>query len=199
MMTTKTRILTLSFAIATICATAPVLAQPMPNPPPFSVFDQNNNGVITPAEFAATHAQHMTERAAAGMPMRGAGNPPNFADVDQNGDGLLQPDEFATLAQTRGRGGMPPDGGMGMGMGRGMGRNMPSFADFDLNGDGSLSEKEFYEARAGRIKERSEQGYQMRGLANAPTFAEMDRNNDGRIDSQEFTSAQMQHRQAPPR
>ncbi|MBK1695105.1 hypothetical protein CKO09_10195 [Chromatium weissei] len=196
-MKTKARILTLSFTIAAICATAPVLAQlPMPIPPPFTVFDQNNDGVITPAEFAATHTQHMNERAAGAMPMRGAGNSPHFADFDRNGDGLLQPAEFAELAQMRGRGGMSSDGG---GMGRGMGRNMPSFADFDLNGDGSLIEKEFYEARAIRIKERSEQGYQMRGLANAPTFAELDQNSDGRIDAQEFAAAQMRHRQSMPR
>lgn len=263
-MTNTPRKFALSFAIAAICAAAPALAQPLPGPPPFAVFDQNSDGVITPAEFAATHEQRLTERAAAGMAMRGAMNPPNFADFDTNGDGRLQPDEFAALAQKRGRSGMNPGGmgaglteqeynahlnahsaagtamrgganppqfadvdqngdgrvspeeftaahqmpnqnrpGMGMGpnggMGRGMGRNMPSFADFDLNSDGSLTEKEFYEARANRIKERSEQGYPMRGLANAPSFAEIDRNGDGRVDPDEFAAAQMQHRQAPQR
>jgi len=73
----------------------------------------------------------------------------------------------------------------------------PSFANFDLNHDGAITEQEFGEARAQRIKERSEQGYQMRGLANAPAFAEFDRNGDGRLDPTEFTNLAAQHR--PPR
>ena len=96
-------------------------------------------------------------------------------------------------------GGMGPGPGMGigpgMGMGRGMGRNMPSFADFDLDGNGSLTEQEFYQARANRIAERSQQGYPMRNLPNAPTFQSLDANGDGRLDPQEFAAGQAQHRQ----
>lgn len=62
-----------------------------------------------------------------------------------------------------GQGAMPPFGGIGPGRGpgagRGMVRNMPSFSEFDRNGDGSISEQEFDQARANRIKERSQQGY----------------------------------------
>ncbi len=76
-----------------------------------------------------------------------------------------------------------------------MGRNMANFGEFDLNGDGFLTEKEFYEARANRIKERSQQGYPMRNLANAPAFSALDLNGDGRVDPQEFATARAQHRQ----
>ncbi|MCF7995726.1 MAG: hypothetical protein K9L88_12900, partial [Chromatiaceae bacterium] len=48
--------------------------------------------------------------------------------------------------------------------------------------------------RAERIKERSQQGYQMRNLANAPSFEDVDQNGDGQIDKEEFESAQLQHR-----
>jgi hypothetical protein len=98
-----------------------------------------------------------------------------------------------------GQGAMPPFGGIGPGRGpgagRGMGRNMPSFSEFDLNGDGSITEQELDQARANRIKERSQQGYPMRNLANAASFKSMDLNGDGRITAQEFSTAQAQHRQ----
>ena len=84
---------------------------------------------------------------------------------------------------------------MGMGPGASMGRNMPAFAEFDLNGDGALTEQEFDEARANRIKERSQQGYPMRNLANAPSLEAIDQNGDGRITPDEFTAAQAQHHQ----
>ena len=81
----------------------------------------------------------------------------------------------------------PPGGGMGW--------QAPAFTEFDLDGNGVLTEAEFYQARAQRIAERSQQGYAMRGLANAPEFGEIDRNGDGQVDATEFTSAQARHRQ----
>ena len=91
----------------------------------------------------------------------------------------------------------PPGGGWGPGggMGRGMGWQAPAFTEFDLDDNGVLTEAEFYQARAQRIAERSQQGYAMRGLANAPEFGEIDRNGDGQVDATEFTSAQARHRQ----
>jgi Ca2+-binding EF-hand superfamily protein len=72
---------------------------------------------------------------------------------------------------------------------------MPSFAEFDLNGDGILNEQEFYEARANRIAERSQQGYMMRNLENAPPFNALDLDGDGRLRPDEFASGQAQHMQ----
>ncbi|EIC20886.1 EF-hand domain-containing protein [Thiorhodovibrio frisius] len=194
----KTRTLVLSVAMIVAGGAPLALAQP-PGPMPFTVFDQDSDGIVTEQEFNSIRAERMAARAAAGAPMNGAANAPTFADFDSNGDGQLMPDEFAAGQQARmqGRPGMGPGmgAGMGSGQGMGMGRNMPTFTEFDLNADGSLSEQEFYEARANRIAERSKQGYQMRNLANAPAFGEVDLNNDGLVDPQEFATAQAHHRQ----
>lgn len=71
---------------------------------------------------------------------------------------------------------------------------MPAFQAFDLNGDGVLRQEEFQQARAMRIRERSEQGYLMRNLQNAPAFSEIDSNGDGVVTPAEFDAAQAQHR-----
>ncbi|QIK37698.1 EF-hand domain-containing protein [Caldichromatium japonicum] len=81
----------------------------------------------------------------------------------------------------------------------GRGWQAPSFAEFDLNGDGHLTEAEFNEVRAKRVAERSQQGYPMRGLANAPTFKDFDRNGDGKVTPDEFTATQAQHHPVPGR
>lgn len=74
---------------------------------------------------------------------------------------------------------------------------MPRWTDFDSNGDGRLSESEFLQGRAQRIAERSQQGYAMRGLANAPDFATLDRNGDGYLDQAEFGAVQSHHMRPP--
>ncbi|WP_328983428.1 EF-hand domain-containing protein [Thiorhodovibrio winogradskyi] len=90
-------------------------------------------------------------------------------------------------------------GGGGMQGGRGAGRMMPSFSDFDADGDGQITQEEFEQARAERIAERSSQGYQMRGLADAPSFADLDTNGDGTLDEKEFaTGAAKRHGQPRP-
>lgn len=78
------------------------------------------------------------------------------------------------------------------GMGRGMGRNMPTFAEYDLNGDGAIVAPEFNAARAKRISERAQQGYQMRNLGRAPSFKDLDRDGDGTISAEEFSAHQAQ-------
>jgi Ca2+-binding EF-hand superfamily protein len=74
-----------------------------------------------------------------------------------------------------------------------MGGQMPPFSSFDANSDGFISEDELAQGRAERIKERSQQGYRMRNLADAPSFDAIDQNNDGQLDRQEFATAQRQH------
>lgn len=73
---------------------------------------------------------------------------------------------------------------------KGMGRNMPSFADFDLNDDGAITETEFYEARAARIKEHTQEGRRMKNLANAPSFDDIDADDDGSVSPDEFGAHQ---------
>jgi hypothetical protein len=66
------------------------------------------------------------------------------------------------------------------------GRHFPDFASFDTDGDGSITLTEFEQSRAQRIADRSQQGYPMRGLANAPTFEQLDLNQDGVLDNLEW-------------
>jgi Ca2+-binding EF-hand superfamily protein len=201
--TTPRSIMAVTIAAA-FAAPLALAQQPSPRGPmTFSAFDLDGDGIVIEQEFDTARAQRMAERAAQGAPMRGAANAPAFSDFDLNGDGRLTPEEFATVQQSRIRGrpgggmgpgaGMGPGGGMGMGPGAGMGRNMPAFAEFDLNSDGVLTEQEFYEARANRIAERSQQGYPMRNLANAPSFETIDLSGDGRITPDEFSAGQAQH------
>jgi len=168
----------------------------------FTQFDRNNDGVVTEEEFNQARSERRATRSDTGAPMRGMPHAPAFSDIDQNGDGQITGQEFADVrAQRMGnRGGMGPGMGMGPGAGPGMGRmggQMPAFSSFDADGDGLLSEDEFAQGRAQRIKERSQQGYPMRNLANAPAFDAIDQNGDGQIDQQEFQSAQMQHQRMP--
>lgn len=222
-MSTRQSACILVAAIAAACGGLPALAQPpgvpAQGPMTFTTFDQDGNGIVTEQEFDSARAQRMAARAGAGAPMRGAANAPSFADFDQNGDGKLTAAEFTTVQQARmqarpgmgmgpGAGMGPGSGGgpglepsMGPGMGRGMGRNMPRFTEFDLNSDGVLTEQEFYQARAKRIAQRSQQGYPMRNLPSAPAFSDLDLDASGRVDPREFATAQAQHRQqmmAPP-
>lgn len=176
-----TRHFILAAAIAGAMLPLQAFAQNAPGqgPLPFSTYDQNSDGSVSPEEFKAVRAQRQAE----GRPMR---NAPSFADLDSNHDGKLSAEEFAAR----------PNGPMGRGRGAGAGPgSMPAFADFDLNKDGKITEEEFTEARAARISKRATEGYQMRGLANAPAFADMDSNHDGALSPEEFSDAQARHRQ----
>lgn len=188
-------------ALATPTAFAQGTSVPAQGPMTFAAFDRDGNGVVTEDEFNRARAERMAARAAAGGQMRGAASAPSFGDFDVNGDGQMSADEFARVQQSRmqSRSGMGAGtgsgAGQGAGMGRGMGMNRPSFEDFDLDGNGTLTEKEFYEARAKRIAERSQQGYPMRNLSSAPAFSAIDLDGNGLVDAQEFATAQTQHRQ----
>jgi len=192
--------------IATIGLCLPLAAQsqtPAPRgPDPFSAYDRNGDGSISPEEFDAHRQARMQSRAEDGRMMRNAGNAPAFSDFDSNGDGRLSPDELA--AGQRRQFMQRPGGGPGMGAGMGPGaaapqngmpgpgvrRNMPAFADFDLNGDGRIDPDEMQQARQARITERAEAGYPMRGLQNMPAFEEIDSNGDGSVSPDEFARHQ---------
>ena len=155
--------------------------------PHFSDLDLNGDGLLTPDEIAAYRQSRMQGRGRGGMGsdpgMRGQG--PGMG----SGSGVGP------------RGGGNPGSGppaapmTDPGYGGGMARNMPTFAMFDLDGNGVLTKQEFEQARANRIKERSQAGYRMRNLATAPSFDELDRNGDGWINPGEFASGQARHHQ----
>ncbi len=86
----------------------------------------------------------------------------------------------------------------GAGAGAGMQGTMPSFSEFDLNKDGKITEEEFTDARTARITKRLQEGYQMRGLANASSFADIDTNHDSAISPEEFSAHQAVHQQMRP-
>ena len=171
----------LAVAIGNAGMATTAYSEPMParGPIPFSAYDQNGDGVIDSKEFNAVREQRKAE----GRPMR---NALTFADLDQNGDGKISAEEFAAAHAARPR---------GPGMGGGMQGSMPDFSEFDLNKDGKITEEEFTDARTARITKRLQEGYQMRGLANAPSFADIDTNHDGSISPEEFSAQQAKHRQ----
>lgn len=193
-------LLLLSFSLMAFSVLATEI--PLRGPMPFEAMDKNGDNMLSPQEYVEAHNLRKKMRAEANMP-GGRMMEPGFNYFDSDGDNLVSRKELeegrASWQESRGGGQGPGMGNNGMGpgggMGRGMGRNMPSFAEFDLNGDGDLTKEEFYDARAKRMYDRAEQGYQLRNAASAPAFEEIDTNSDGKIDPDEFKTHQAQHRQ----
>ncbi len=84
------------------------------NPLPFSVFDMNNDGAITKAEFDEVRAKR---QAASGGLGRNQANAPAFEAFDTNNDGVINMAEFAAVH--------PMNVPQGQGQGRGVGGMQP--------------------------------------------------------------------------
>ena len=177
-----------SYPIITISETIPDRG-----PIPFTTFDTNGDGAISEEEFNAVRAKRMQQRGAEGCPMYGMSDAPGFADLDTDGDGRLSPEELAAGQEKQ----RQKRSAKGMGQGQGH-REMPSFEDFDANGDDFITEQEFYDARAKRVAERTQDGRQMKGMASAPSFHDIDTDGDGKISSTEFAAHQQACRRAMP-
>lgn len=177
---TTIRSLAVAVAIGGVSFSMTALSEELPprGPVPFSAYDQNSDGAVSKEEFDAVRGKRKAE----GMPMR---NAPPFAELDKNQDGKLSAEEFSARRNAQ-MGNSPGAGGGGRGM-------MPSFSEFDLNKDGKIVEDEFTEARTARITKRLQEGYQMRGLANAPSFEDIDTNHDAAISPEEFAVQQAEH------
>ena len=158
-------------------------------PVPFAVFDMDENGFISEAEFYSVREQRMAAKASEGKKMRCAKFAPAFAELDTNGDGKLSPEEL--IAGQKAHMGKCKE--MGQGHGKGMKGNMPQFSDFDLDGDGVIVETEFNEGHAKKMSEMAASGHQMKHAGDAPGFAGIDTNDDGEISEQEFSDHQAAH------
>jgi len=162
-------------------------------PVPFSVFDMDENGSISEAEFYSVREQRMAARASEGKKMPCAASAPSFADLDTSGDGQLSAEELtagqeAHMSECKGM-------GQGGGHGKGMKGSRPAFSDFDLDGDGIITEPEFNEGHAKKVSEMAAEGRQMKHAGDAPGFAGIDTNGDGGINEQEFSDHQSEHHQ----
>ena len=174
-----------------VCINAQAEEKPGHGPAPFSVFDMDENGSISEAEFYSVREQRMAAKASEGKKMRCAASAPAFADLDTDGDGQLNPEEL-TAGQTAH---MEKCRAMGQGAGHGKGTkgNMPAFSDFDLDGDGIITESEFNEGHAKKMSEMAAEGRQMKHAGDAPGFSGIDSNGDGGISEQEFSDHQAAH------
>ena len=165
--------------------------EPGHGPPPFSVFDMDENGFVSESEFESVRAQRMAARASEGKKMHCATTAPAFADLDTDGDGQLNQDELtagqkAHRAECR---------AMGQGAGKGGKGHLPVFSEFDLNGDGLINEAEFNEGHDKRMSERVAQGRQLKNAGDTPGFSGIDSNGDGGISEQEFADHLATHHQ----
>lgn len=116
------------------------------NPPPFSSFDENGDGLVSEEEFNTRRAAHIAERAAAGGKMKGLESAPSFADLDTDGDGMLS--EAELLAGQKAH--MKAMHKQHKGYGEYKGKGKPAFGDLDLNGDGCIDLDEFTKHQAER-------------------------------------------------
>lgn len=160
----------LIIAVTTVLLPASVLADdgPVGGSIPSSIFDTDNDGLISKEEFNSV-----------------------FTEFDKNADGKLNREEmlkgrrelmdkrYEMLIQQRRE--MRP--------GR-MGGMMPTFSDCDLNGDGKIPEDEFNQAREKRMIEMKKRGFPMKHMADRPSFSDIDSNGDGVIDEEEFKKHQ---------
>jgi hypothetical protein len=64
-----------------------------PGPIPFSGFDRDGSGYVSPQEYEAARAQRMQQRAEQQRRFRNMDARPGFGDIDSNGDGRLSREE----------------------------------------------------------------------------------------------------------
>jgi Ca2+-binding EF-hand superfamily protein len=162
-------------------------------PVPFSVFDMDQNGSISEAEFYSVREQRMAAMASEGKKMPCAADAPSFADLDTDADGGLSPDELS--AGQKAHMGKCNAMGHGEGQGEAMKHQRPAFSDFDVDADGFISESEFNEGHAKRMADMAAQGHQMKHAGERPGFADIDTDADGQVSEQEFSAHQAAHHQ----
>lgn len=218
-----TTLVTLALSGAGVMAAPPQMPPPGAGSFPYSDYDGNSDGRVSPDEFYAARDARIASRATGGRMMRNLGNMPAFETFDTNGDGFLSQDEMAAghaahmqQHQAMMQRNMPmmqqnmpmmqqnpammqqmPRGRGGPQGGRGQ-QNI-DYGAFDSNQDGRVSPDEFYAGRDARIAERAKQGRMMRNLANMPSFEDFDTDGDGFLSQDEMIAgheARMQQHRA---
>jgi len=139
-------IITMIVAVAMLPFVAKADSHKMHNPPAFSEFDANGDGVVSEEEFNTFRSARMAAMAEAGRPMKGAATAPAFSELDTDGDGVLSEAEL-TAGQKAHQQKMREMHKSGEGHGQqgyhGKGMKMPTFGDLDLDGDGCINAEEF--------------------------------------------------------
>lgn len=79
-----------------LLGTSILLAQTLParGPISFSVYDTDNNNVITKKEFNLIKEKRMLQNAQLGKMMKNQSNSANFSDIDTNLDGIITTKEL---------------------------------------------------------------------------------------------------------
>lgn len=97
-----------------------LVAQSLPNrgPLPFSVYDVDNNQIITLQEFENVKAKRMAQKMSQGKMIRNAGKSTSFESIDLDSNGQITKEELAIHQQQRFQPcGQQKSKGMGMGQG----------------------------------------------------------------------------------
>ena len=192
-------------SIVTILSTSIVAKNiSVKGPISFSVYDTNNNNLISENEFYEARALRMSQKANQNRPMKKAGNAPDFNSFDTNNDGSLTKTELLEgqnkqMQRNRENRGSKQKSQINnknnrQGNGKNMRQNMPTFESYDLNADGYLTQKEIDKARIQRMQTNASQGKILRNSGNQTKFSNIDTNKDGKVDKQEFLSNQKRKR-----
>lgn len=168
-------------------------AASLPNggPIPFTIYDQDGNGLINKKEFNAAHTERQAQKTTSSYAKKNGSTPPSFSDFDLNSDGNLNKIELHSAQREqmeKHRTQMQKNSLSKL--------NRPKFLDFDLNGDGHILEDEFYEARTKRRIEKARQGHNMQNIKNAMPFSKFDLNRDQKITPDEFEKHLKQYKKS---
>jgi Ca2+-binding EF-hand superfamily protein len=133
------------FALALLPFAARAESHMLHQPPAFSEFDLDGDGVVSEDEFNTFRAARHEAMAREGRPMKGMASAPAFGDIDTDGDGQLTEAELTAAQHAHMKVMHEAHGEMGHDKRCGMhrGKGMPAFQDVDTDGDGCISPAEF--------------------------------------------------------
>lgn len=164
--------------------------------PAFSLFDLNNDNLISADEFKQVRSERIQYRAEEQRMLQNLNQASDFTDLDADGDGFINPEEFQLHQQRAVNNQTKPNPvkqnkSYSAKMQSNMGNiQRPSFKELDTNGDRQITEEEFDAFRSDRIEERSEDERMLKNVSRIRAFSSFDKNKDGIISEEEFISHQ---------